>query len=457
MTSELIETALETADETREIVFGEHVLGETGAVFARVFPGKKAIVVADGNTFSAAGDEVVASLEAAGVEMVPPFIFPGTPTLYGGYENVTILREHIEPLEDTIVCSIASGTLNDIAKLASGELGREYMNVCTAASVDGYASFGASISKDNFKITRECPAPAALVVDLDVVADAPYRLTATGYGDLIEKIPAGADWILADELGVEEIDPYVWGLVQGTLRDALGDPKALSERDKQAIGRLAEGNVMSGLAMQAAQSSRPASGAGHQFSHTWEMEGHGLDWDPPLSHGFKVGVGTVASLALWEEALKLDLENMDIDAIVAAAPSDEEIEAKVRASLDPRMADEAVKHSVAKNLQGEELRKRLETIKKNWPAIKERVREQLISPEEAVEMLDTAGAPSHPDAIGIDWDRFHETYYKSQMIRPRYTVLDLLADTGMLEPTVEKLFADDGYWGKRGPKAEQNK
>ena len=34
-----------------------------------------------------------------------------------------------------------------------------------------------------------------------------------------------------------------------------------------------------------------ASGAGHNFSHQWEMEGHGLDWEPPLSHGNKVGVG----------------------------------------------------------------------------------------------------------------------------------------------------------------------
>lgn len=453
MTSELIETALQTAPETKEILFGENVLGQTGEVFARVFPGKTAIVVADDNTFAAAGEEVVASLKAAGVEMVPPYIFPGTPTLYAGYENVEILREYLRPLENTIVCSIAAGTLNDIAKLASGELGREYMNVCTAPSVDGYAAFGASISKDNFKITRDCPAPAALVVDLGVVAGAPYRLTATGYGDLIEKIPAGADWMLADELGIEAIDPYVWGLVQGTLRDALGDPQGLSERKEEVIGRLAEGNVMSGLAMQAASSSRPASGAGHQFSHVWEMEGHGLDWEPPLSHGFKVGVGTVASLALWEEALKLDLENLDVEALVAAAPSDEEVEAKVRATLDPRMADEAVKHSIAKNLQGDELRARLESIKAHWPQIKERVREQLISPEEAAQMLDVAGAPSHPDAIGIDWDRFHDTFYKAQMIRPRYTVLDLLADTGNLETAVEALFAPDGYWGRRGAKA----
>ena len=182
-----------------------------------------------------------------------------------------MLREHLRPLADTVVCSIASGSLNDIAKLASGELDRPYMNVCTAASVDGYTAFGASIARDGFKITRNCPAPVAVVADVDVMAAAPSRLTATGYGDLIEKVPAGADWLLADELGIEPIDPDVWSLVQGPLRDALAQPHRLAVADRAEIAKLAEANLMSGLAMQAMESSRPASGAGHQFSHVWEM------------------------------------------------------------------------------------------------------------------------------------------------------------------------------------------
>lgn len=456
MASELIEKALETANETRAILFGDNVLGQTGELFKKEFPGKKAIVVADENTFAAAGQPVVDSLKAAGVEMVDPYIFPGKPTLYGSYDNTVILREHVRPLEDTVICSIAAGTLNDIAKLASGELGREYMNVCTAASVDGFASFGASISKDGFKITRNCPAPAALVVDLDVVLNAPMRLTATGYGDLIEKIPAGADWILADQLGIETIDPYVWELVQGPLRDALADPKGLAAGERAPMEKLAEGNIMSGLAMQAMQSSRSASGAGHQFSHVWEMEGHGLNWEPPLSHGFKVGVGTVASCAIWQDLLEnVDVVNLDTDAIVAKAVSDAEIKERVHMMLQPRIYEEAWVHSTGKNLTGDALRERVELIKKEWPTIVERVKPQLISPEAAAEMLDAAGAPSHPQAIGITWDRFRETHYKAQMIRPRYTVFDVLTDLGELGNCVDRLFSPDGYWGKRGPISDE--
>ena len=453
MSQELIEQALKTATETKDIVFGTDVLDKTGELFARMFPGARVLVVADGNTFAAAGEPVVASLKAAGIEFAEePYVFPGTPTLYAGYENVEKLREHIRPLENTVVCSIASGTLNDIAKLASGELGREYMNVCPAPSVDGYAAFGASLSKDGFKITRSCPAPTALVADLRVIAAAPHRLIATGYGDLIEKIPAGADWILADELGIEPIDDYVWSLVQGPLRGALADPERIGAGDAEAITGLAEGNIMSGLAMQAAQSSRPASGAGHQFSHVWEMEGHGLDWEPPLSHGMKVGVGTVASCAIWEEALKIDMDALDVDAIVAAAKTDKEIEAKVRGLLIPRIADEAVKHSIEKNLQGNELRARIAAIREAWPRIVARVKDQLITADEVVDRLKKVGAPYHPEMIGIDMARFRETHIKAQTIRNRYTVLDLLTDLGMLDEVVERLFSEDGYWGRHAHK-----
>lgn len=448
MTS-LIDRALATATDTKEIAFGTGVLDQTGPMFARLFPGAKVLVVADGNTFAAAGCPVVDSLRAAGVEFAEePYVFPGTPTLYAGYDNVEVLREHIRPLEDAVVCSIASGTLNDLAKLASGELGRPYMNVCTAPSVDGYAAFGASIAKDGFKITRNCPAPRGLVADMRVIAAAPARLLYTGYGDLIEKVPAGADWIVADELGIEPIDDYVWSLVQGPLRDALKDPERIGAGDEAAVEGLAEGNIMSGLAMQAAQSSRPASGAGHQFSHTWEMEGHGLDWEPPLSHGMKVGVGTVASLAIWEEALRIDMDALDVEAVVAAAPTDEEVAARVRELLVPKIADEAVGHAVGKNLQGEELRERLRLIQKVWPRVRERVADQLMTPGEAAQRLDAVGGPSHPEDIGIDMARFRATHYKAQMIRSRYTILDVLTDTGMLDAVVERLFSPEGYWGR---------
>lgn len=448
MTSELITKALETATDTKAIIAGSGVVTQTGQVLRDCFGTQRAIVIADENTWAVAGQAVSDSLSAAGVEQAEPYVFPGTPTLYAGYENVEILREHLRGI-DAVAVSIASGTLNDLTKLASGELERPYMNVCTAASMDGYAAFGASITRDGFKITRNCPAPTALVADLDIMGAAPQRLTATGFGDLIEKVPGGADWLLSDELGIEAVDDYVWSLVQDNLRGALSDPSGCAAGDPKAIEGLAEGLLMSGLAMQAHQSSRPASGAGHNFSHQWEMEGHGLDWEPPLSHGNKVGLGTVAVCALYEKVLPLDIEAVDVDAAVAAWPDEQANDERV-AALQPIEAirEAALGQSRAKYVGPDKIRERVELIKAHWPKIIERVTPQLVTAEEAARMLKEVGGPYHPSMIDIDQDKLKLTYYQAQTIRSRYTILDTLQELGLLGQVIDSLFEGDGYWAQ---------
>lgn len=229
----VLATALAGASDTRALEAGVGVLSRTGAVFTETFGDSSAQLVADGTTWAVAGEEVSASLRAAGVSLAPPLVLPATPTVYASYENVSLIREHLRG-SDAVPVVVGSGTLNDLVKLASGELGREYLVVGTAASMDGYAAYGASITKDGFKITQYCPAPAAVVADVSVMADAPQRLTATGLGDLIEKVPAGADWMIADALGVEPIDRGVWDLVQGPLRASLADPAGLAAGDLAA-------------------------------------------------------------------------------------------------------------------------------------------------------------------------------------------------------------------------------
>lgn len=446
--TELIDKALRDSTDTKAIISGRAVVDQTGTLFTDLFGDARCILVADENTWAVAGERVQASLEAAGVALEEPYVFPGKPTLYAGYENVEKLRDHLSGV-DAVVCSIASGTLNDIAKLASGELGRPYLNVCTAASMDGYAAFGASITRDGFKITRNCPAPAGLVADLDIMAAAPQRLTATGYGDLIEKVPGGADWLVADELGIEAVDEKVWNLVQPPLVAALSDPEGLSAGDPDAIGLLAEELILSGLAMQAHQSSRPASGAGHNFSHQWEMEGHGLDWEPPLSHGNKVGIGTVASCAVYELLPGLDVAGVDPEARASEWLSEAANDARVEALQPlPAIRAAALSQTRAKYVPQDQAAARVQLIKDHWPAILQRVAPQVMTPADIADKLRRAGAPYHPGQVGIDQDKLKLTYYQSQTIRSRYTIMDALFELGLLDQVVETLFAPGGYWAE---------
>lgn len=447
--SDLIQKALADADDTKVVVMGHGVLERTGPVFKDLFGDAAAIVVADGNTWEVAGEAVTASLRDAGVPLVEPYVFPGHPTLYASYDNAEVLRDHLEGV-DAIACSIGSGSLNDLTKRASDELGRRYMNVCTAASMDGYAAFGASLTENGFKHTMSCRAPEGLIADLPTMAAAPRRCTASGLGDIIEKIPAGADWIIADELGIEPIDQEVWDLVQGPLPLAISDPQGLADGKPAAFEGLVEGLVMSGLSMQKYRiSSRPASGAGHQFSHIWEMEHLGMEQDPPLTHGLKVGLGTIAVLALWERILEIDFSALDIDSVVDRWPTAEEMQAKVRASFSGDMVEAAVSQTMEKYLTPDQLRERLELIAQRWPSIRERCRDQVIPAEQVESILRTVGAIHHPEQIGLSRERFRETYLRCRMIRSRYTLVDFLYETGVLEAETDKLFEPDGFWGQR--------
>ena len=447
--SELIKKALADCDDTDLVIMGEDVVGRTGEAFRTLFGGSAAVIVADGNTWQVAGDQVRESLSSSGVRLEDSLILPAHPTVYASYENVLMIKEFLAPLDAIAVC-IGSGTLNDLTKRASDELGRRYMTVCTAASMDGYAAFGASITENGFKHTMSCRAPQGLIADLCIIAGVPYRCTATGVGDLIEKIPAGADWIVADALGVEPIDREVWDLVQGPLRGAVAEPEETAAAHPQALEGLVEGLVMSGLAMQKYRvSSRPASGAGHQFSHVWEMEHLGMDAEPPLTHGFKVGLGTIATCALWENVLKLDLTTLNVDAAVAKWPSAEQMEAKVRANFTGDMLEPAVEQTMGKYLGAEALRSRLELVVEKWPTIQRRCCEQIMPAGQVESILKAVGGIYHPEQIGLTEERFHETYIRCQMIRTRYTLLDLLLEAGILDEQVDRLFESDGFWGRR--------
>lgn len=447
MDTQRVNAALAAASDTRSVVIGEGALARVDEVFAACFDAQTAVVVADGTTFEVAGRQVLALLAAAGRVLAEPIVFPAQPALYADFDTVLALEARLRAV-DAIPVVVGSGTLNDVTKLAAHRVGRPYMVVGTAASMDGYTAFGAAITKDGFKQTMSCPAPRAVLADLAVLTDAPAQMNATGYGDLLGKITAGADWILADALESEAIDPRAWPLVQDSLRDWTGQPAALAGGNAQTIEHLFEGLIMAGVAMQISGSSRPASGCEHRFSHLWEMQALGRG-EPAIPHGFKVGIGTIAGAALYERVLQRDLTRLDVDALCAAWPTRDAVEHSVRAAHDiPELAENAVEESLAKYVDADGLRARLRLLIERWPAIKPRLQAQLLPAAQIRDQLAAAGCPTDPAAIGLTLERIRQSYALARTIRARYTVLDLVNETGILDECVRELFAPGGFWAE---------
>lgn len=440
-----IKTALSHATETKVFEVGINALKRLPEIVARLGIAERAVIVADENTYAAAGEKVEHILREAAVGLDETILYPGQPVLHAEYGHVVKLRERLRTAQ-ALPIAVGSGTINDLVKRSVWELGRRYVSVGTAVSMDGYTSAGAAIVKDGFKQTLECSAPIGIVGDLDVLAAAPAMMTAAGYGDLFAKIVAGADWILADELGVESIDPLAWRMVQEELREWLGRPSACAAGDREAIAQLYTGLSLTGFAMQAIHKSRPASGAEHQLSHIWEMENLTLN-GLPVSHGLKVAIGSLASCAIFELLLALDLESIDVERRVGEWPSWQEREAEISALAgDAPYTAQMKVESKKKHLTPEALRSRLLRLNERWDVVRKRLEQQLYPYGEMRAMMEAAGCHVRPEELGLSRERAVRTIRLAQMMRERYTVLDIAYELGLLDEWAEQIFSSVTYW-----------
>lgn len=440
---EIVAPAVARSRHVDEIVVDRGALARTAEVFGRNFAdAKKAYLVADENTFGVAGGEVEDRLTAAGVS-VETLILPAAPRPKPTRELAEEIRQTWQAAAPQAVpVAVGSGVVNDLVKYGAFFESRPYLCVATAASMDGYASSGSPLVDQGFKQTIECVPPRAIVADLDIIVDAPAEMTGWGFGDLAGKVPAGADWMLADALGIESIDDVAWPLVQTPLRGWLAQAGGLKTGDAAATAGLFAGLTVTGLAMEFYRSSRPASGADHQIAHIWEMENHHHRGER-VSHGACVALGCMTVLAYFDWLLERDLSQLDIEAALAARPHPEVTRSAVRRVFpDTAVAAKALAETEAKTLTPAAHAERLKQIVVLWPALRPRLQQQVMPAEEMRALLIAAGAPTRATDIGITGDHLRATVERARFLRRRYTVLDLLADTGLLESATEAVFAD---------------
>ena len=444
----MMEEALRSASDTKECSIGPGAADGAAAMFRKLFPaGTKAVVIEDPRTREVAGRGVAARLDDAGVEVSEYVVNPDGSDFHATYEKVEEVREAIRA-SGAVAVAVGSGTLNDLAKRASEELAQRYMVVGTAASMDGYTAYGAAITKDAMKQTLSCRAPLGCIVDSAIAASAPREMTASGYADLIAKIPAGADWMLADAISSEAIHPLAWKLVQESLRSAVANPSGCASGCEREVRKLCEGLVMSGFAMQAMGSSRPASGTEHQVSHYWDMEDLSFG-GKPVSHGFKVGIGTLFSVKTLEFLLRRDLSRLDVDRAVLSWPvSFDALKASFPAVYGNRPAHirRAEGEMAGKYPPPGKLREELLTFKRVWPELSLRLAAQLMPFAEVQESLRLAGAPHEPEQIGVTRKRFCETCRGVTYMRSRYFGLDLVERLGLMDELLGELFGRGGIW-----------
>ena len=250
--------------------------------------------------------------------------------------------------------------------------------------------------------------------------------------------------MIADFVGSEPIIPDAWHVLQDYLDGFLSNPEGVAAGDPDAIADLFEGLVLSGFAMQAAKSSRPASCCDHLFSHILDMTGHRYQ-GKLQSHGFQVAIGTLTMCAVFDEFFKLDLTDIDVDKCVEAWPTLEEEQQRALGIFSGFPAPKLGYTEITKKYEdAAKVREELEKLRKEWPEFKARLQGQLYSFTKMRDLFKAVGAPYDPSQIGVTREELRDMFPKVQLMRFRFNLLDLAKRGGFYEKIVEPLFAAGG-------------
>lgn len=210
----------------------------------------------------------------------------------GTIDSAVRLADDIKGNRYDAVVGLGGGKIIDVTKYAAARVGLPMVAVATNLSHDGLCSPVATLDNDNGRGSYGVPTPIAVVIDLDVIRDAPVRFVRSGIGDAISNISCVADWELSHRITGESVDGLAAAMARQAGEAVLRHPGGVG--DDTFLTVLAEGLVLTGISMSVAGDSRPASGACHEINHAFDL----LYPKRSALHGEQVGIGAAFAMYL---------------------------------------------------------------------------------------------------------------------------------------------------------------
>ncbi len=414
-----------------DVIVGKGVLEELPAVLSR-YGCRRPFLLADPNTFAAAGEQVCAILEKAGVAFAS-YIYKEThPEPDEAAVGAAVM--HFDHSCDMVV-AIGSGVINDIAKILAKTAKVPFVIVATAPSMDGYASDSSSMAMDGLKVSLYSGAANVIIGDVDILKNAPLPMLKAGLGDMLAKYVSLAEWQIAHLLLDEYYCENIASLVRSALQKCVDNADGLLRREETAVQAVFEGLVISGLAMNYAGISRPASGGEHYISHVWDMRG--LSFGTPTdSHGAQCAIGTLYTLRLYEKLKNITPDREKALSFVAKfdlAGWYDTLRAFIGGGAEAMIAQDKKeqKYDVAKHAA------RLEVILANWQQILAIIA-TLPAAKDIEALLHAIDAPTDMEEIGLSRDILPLTIMSAKDIRDKYVLPRLMWDLGVIEELVRE-------------------
>ncbi len=223
--------------------------------------------------------------------------------LYSGFKKFNIETVHKDTISDinienavhtafkipsdtNVLLGIGGGKALDYGKYCAHILKLPYISVPTSVSNDGFCSPNASLLVAGKRKSVKSTIPYGVVADLEIISNAPISSLYSGLGDIIAKMTSLYDWKQAFLKGYEDFNDFS-GLISYNSLDIVYQNKDLKIQDHEFKYKMVNSLLLSGIAMEIAGSSRPASGSEHLISHALDatLKKHKM-------HGLQVGIAT---------------------------------------------------------------------------------------------------------------------------------------------------------------------
>jgi len=209
-----------------------------------------------------------------------------------------------------IVYAVGGGLTADAAKYLAAKLNLPLTVVPTALSVDAFITAASGIRRDGCVYYIPTKVPENIILDFNVIAQAPASIRAAGITDVMSIATGCWDWKFAHEKGRNpegmEFIPWVYDNAQTILNGVLECAEAAGRGDRDGIKTLYDCLAMEVQLCNQVGHARPEEGSEHYFAYSAENHmGHGLP------HGDLVGPGIMIMSRLqgqdtgrYESALK---------------------------------------------------------------------------------------------------------------------------------------------------------
>lgn len=442
----------------------EHVVVEDDAIDAlagltrSLAGGGPVLTVVDRTMMSRGRDELKSLIESVlgRVTALTVRRLPDDPDVAFHAELQAAQRLAKEVPDYAAIVSVGSGSITDVAKysrhLAVEETGAAipFVSFPTAASVTAFTSALAVLTVDGVKRTLPSQPPDAVVCDLQTLADAPRAMSLAGFGDVLARSVAYGDWFLARQLGMDDGFSRVPGkLLESAEQAMIAQAEQVAVSELTGVRAVTEAVLLSGMAMSIVNQTAPISGWEHVISHFLDLTA-AHDRRALALHGAQVGVATLVAARAYERAWdRLDLDRIAADmsnAHLAASlrtietvfgeydPSGR-MTAEVRRDFDTKLtrwqAAGAARHRFADRKRAGDFEGFMRTAVRSSGEIEDALT-RATAPRRFADLNEPVSAAGAQTAL-----RF------SHMIRARFTLGDLLDQTGWLTDEAAAALLDE--------------